>query len=144
MNALPKLLPLAISAALVCLSPAHAAQDNVSTLSNFKETGNKTPAETVPQTGQRADALRENLKAIKLPPGFKIELYAVVPDARHMAIEPSTGVVFVGTRKTRVWQVTDRTKRRVADDVVSFASSVTFKKQMSVSDMMVLPPCRYA
>jgi glucose/arabinose dehydrogenase len=127
MNALPKLLPLAISAALVCLSPAHAAQDNVSTLSNFKETGNKTPAETVPQTGQRADALRENLKAIKLPPGFKIELYAVVPDARHMAIEPSTGVVFVGTRKTRVWQVTDRTKRRVADDVVSFASSVTFK-----------------
>ncbi|MGN8554496.1 UNVERIFIED_CONTAM: PQQ-dependent sugar dehydrogenase, partial [Microbacterium sp. SLM126] len=53
--------------------------------------------------------------------------FAVVPEARHMAVEPSTGVVFVGTRKNRVWQVTDRTKRRVADDVVQFASAITFK-----------------
>src|SRR5258708_3208760 len=127
MNATLKLLPLAVSAALVTLPSVHAAQDNVGALSNFKQTGNTTPAEQVPQTGTRADALRENLKSIKLPPGFKIVLYAVVPDARHMAIEPSTGVVFVGTRKARVWQVTDRTKRRVADDVVAFASSVTFK-----------------
>jgi len=126
MNARLKLLPLAISAVLATLPSARAAQDNVDTLSNFKQTGTG-PAEQVPQTGTRADALRENLKSIKLPPGFRIELYAVVPDARHMAIEPSTGVVFVGTRKARVWQVTDRTKRRVADDVVAFASSVTFK-----------------
>ncbi|WP_213776617.1 PQQ-dependent sugar dehydrogenase [Caballeronia sp. dw_276] len=127
MNAALKLLPVAVGAMLAGLPCAQAAQDNVNTLSNFQQTGNTIPAETVAQTGQRADALRDNLKAIKLPPGFKIELYAVVPEARHMAIEPSTGVVFVGTRKARVWQVTDRTKRRVADDVVAFASSVTFK-----------------
>ncbi|WP_255370884.1 MULTISPECIES: sorbosone dehydrogenase family protein [unclassified Cupriavidus] len=103
-----------------------AAPDNLQKLQSFKPTGTATP-ETVPQTGTRADAIRENLKTIKLPQGFKIELYAVVPEARHMAVEPSTGVVFVGTRKTKVWQVTDRNKRRVADDVVQFASSVAFK-----------------
>ena len=83
--------------------------------------------ETVPQTGSKADALRANLKAIRLPQGFRIDLYAVVPEARHMAIEPSTGVVFVGTRGNRVWQVTDHTRRRVADNVAQFASAVTFK-----------------
>ena len=42
----------------------------------------------VPQTGKNADAISENLKKVKLPPGFKIELYAIVPDARHMAVAP--------------------------------------------------------
>jgi len=123
----------AIAMAAVCFvaavsSPAvmAAPTDNLQKLQSFKQTG-APPPEKVAQTGQNADAIRENLKAIKLPQGFKIELYAIVPEARHMAIEPSTGVVFVGTRKNRVWQVTDRTKRRVADDVVQFASSVTFK-----------------
>ncbi|SAL00911.1 glucose/sorbosone dehydrogenase-like protein [Caballeronia calidae] len=127
MNATLKLLPLAVGAMFACLPYANAAQDNVKTLSNFGQTGNAVPAEKIPQTGQTADALRKNLEQIKLPPGFKIDLYAVVPEARHMAIEPSTGVVFVGSRKNRVWQVTDRTKQRVASDVVQFASSVPFK-----------------
>jgi len=112
---------------VVAASPLLAAPaDNLQKLQSFKQTG-APPPEKIAQDGKTADALRENLKAIKLPPGFKIELYAVVPEARHMAIEPSTGVVFVGTRKNRVWQVTDRTKRRVADDVVQFASAITFK-----------------
>ena len=54
----------------------------------------------VPQTGKNADAISDNLKRVKLPPGFKIELFAVVPDARHMAVAPSTNMLFVGTRKT--------------------------------------------
>ena len=127
MNVTLKLLPLAVGAMLACLPCANAAQDNVSQLSNFRQTGDNKPAETVPQTGQTADALRKNLAQIKLPPGFKIDLYAVVPEARAMAIEPSTGVVFVGTRKNIVWQVTDRTHQRVASDVAQFAASVTFK-----------------
>lgn len=116
----------AAAAMFLAMAPAMAAPDNLQKLQSFKPTGTATP-ETVPQTGARADAIRENLKSIKLPQGFKIELYAVVPEARHMAVEPSTGVVFVGTRKSKVWQVTDRNKRRVADDVVQFASSVAFK-----------------
>jgi glucose/arabinose dehydrogenase len=71
----------------------------------------------VPQTGKNADAIRENLKRIKLPPGFKIELFAIVPDARHMAVAPSTNMLFVGTRKTTVWAVTDRNSDGVADEV---------------------------
>lgn len=119
---------IALAASLfVAATPLFAAPtDNLQKLQNFKQTG-AAPAEKIQQDGKKADALRENLKAIKLPPGFKIELFAVVPEARHMAVEPSTGVVFVGTRKNRVWQVTDRTKRRVADDVVQFASAITFK-----------------
>jgi len=80
----------------------------------------------VPQTGKNADAIRENLKRIKLPPGFKIELFAVVPDARHMAVAPSTNMLFVGTRKTTVWAVTDRNSDGVADEVKSFAPSLKF------------------
>ncbi|WP_233867674.1 PQQ-dependent sugar dehydrogenase [Paraburkholderia adhaesiva] len=127
MNTTLKLLPVALAAILACASHANAAQDNVTTLSNFHTTGTSAPVENVPQTGPTADALRKNLSQIKLPPGFKIELYAVVPEARAMAIEPSTGVVFVGTRKNRVWQVTDRTHQRVASDVAQFAAAVDFK-----------------
>ena len=123
-----KLSSLAVAASLLfSVATAHAAQGNLNALSNFRHTGNAKPPEQVPQTGPRADALRSNLKAIKLPPGFRIDLYALVPDARQMAVEPSTGVVFVGTRKGHVWQVTDRAKRRAADDVVAFASSVSLK-----------------
>ncbi|WP_425530315.1 hypothetical protein, partial [Stenotrophomonas maltophilia] len=70
-------------------------------LEGFKSTGASLNIETVPQGGARAAALKANLKQVKLPPGFKIDLYAIVPDARHMAVGPNTGVVFVGTRKTR-------------------------------------------
>ena len=81
---------------------------------------------TIAQDGPTADAIRENLKRIKLPEGFRIDLYAVVPDARHMAVGPSSGVVFVGTRKTDLWAVTDRTKNRTADEVKRFAPAISF------------------
>jgi glucose/arabinose dehydrogenase len=105
----------------------HADDNNLQKLEGFKSTGASLDIETVPQTGARADALRSNLKNIKLPPGFKIDLYAVVPDARHMAVGPSTGIVYVGTRKTRVWAVTDRTKTRVADEVKVFSPSIPMR-----------------
>ena len=60
------------------------------------------------QGDKYAAQLRKNLERIKLPPGFKINLYAVVPDARHMAVGPQGVVTFVGTRKDAVWAMTDR------------------------------------
>jgi glucose/arabinose dehydrogenase len=80
----------------------------------------------VAQTGVNADAIRENLKRVKLPPGFRIDLYAIVPDARHMAVAPSTNMLFVGTRKTTVWAVTDRNSDGIADEVKAFAPSLKF------------------
>lgn len=103
-----------------------AAQDNMEELGEFRQTGTSLEIPSIPQDSNSADAIRETLEGIDLPPGFEIELYALVPDARHMAIGPNVGVVFVGTRKTDVWAVTDRDKDRVADEVKRFAPSVSF------------------
>ena len=113
-------------AALALIASAAVAQPNIDKLKQFKVATTDLNIPTVPQTGRNADAIRENLKRIKLPPGFKIELYAVVPDARHMAVAPSTNMLFVGTRKTSVWAVTDRNSDGVADEVKSFAPSLKF------------------
>ncbi len=97
-------MSLAATVAVVTAAmPLHGmAQDNMKKLENFQSTGANLNMETIPQTGAKADALRANLKNVKLPPGFKIDLYALVPDARHMAVGPSTASCFVGTRKTKV------------------------------------------
>jgi glucose/arabinose dehydrogenase len=109
----------------VAVAPVNA-QDNMQRLGQFKTTGTSMAMEMIPQAGEYADGLRKTLERIKMPPGFKIGLYAVVPDARHMTVGPSTGMVFVGTRKDKVWAVTDRNKDRVADEVKVFAPSVSF------------------
>jgi glucose/arabinose dehydrogenase len=121
----------AVSAAVLSLpalaQPAtQSPTGNLERLSAFRPTGTEEPR-PIAQEGRRADALKRNLQRVKLPPGFKIELYAVVPDARHMAVGPNAAVVFVGTRKNNVYAVTDRDKDRVADEVKVFAPSVAFK-----------------
>ncbi len=109
------------------LAVAQGRPDTLQKLEAMRSTGGPMTLETVPQGGPRADAIRRNLQKIKLPPGFRIDLYALAPDARHMAIGPSTGIVFVGTRKNRVWAVTDRTRTRVADEVKVFAPGIDFR-----------------
>lgn len=114
-------------AALVCAGSMARAQDNMQKLENMQATG--TGSATfgyVSQTDANADQLRKNLEKIKLPEGFKINLYAVVPDARHMAVGPQGVVTFVGTRKDSVWAVTDRNKDGTADEVKLFAPSLEF------------------
>jgi glucose/arabinose dehydrogenase len=122
--------PLRLMAAAAALSCAMAlpavAQQNIEKLKQMKVATTDLNIPLVPQTGRNADAIKENLKRIKLPPGFKIDLYAVVPDARHMAVAPSTNMLFVGTRKTTVWAVTDRNSGGVATEVKSFAPSLKF------------------
>ena len=114
------------SALLVTLLPQAAAQQNIEKLKQMKVSGVDPNMPPVPQTGANADAIRENLKRVKLPPGFKIALYAVVPDARHMAVAPSTNMLFVGTRKNTVWAVTNRNSGEVATEVKPFAPSAKF------------------
>jgi len=115
------------SAALaICLSSANGwAQSNLEKLGQFKVTGTKAHT-IVNQNGPEADAIRKTLERIKLPSGFKIELYALVPDARHMAMAPQGTVLFVGTKKKKVWAVMDRNRDRVADEVKDFAPSLEF------------------
>lgn len=125
-----KRFPLAAILFLLTFAVAQQAvgqQQNLEKLKQFKVSGTDLNIPPVPQEGKNADAIRENLKRIKLPPGFKIELFAVVPDARHMAVAPSTNMLFAGTRKTTVWAVTDRNSDGVADEVKPFAPSLNFK-----------------
>jgi len=117
---------LAIAIASSAFAQAPSA-GNLEKLSNFKTTGTALEIPEIPQTGSKAEAISKTLSRIKVPNGFKISLYALVPDARHMAVGPTTGVVFVGTRKSKVWAVTDRDKDRVADEVKEFAPSLPMK-----------------
>ena len=121
-----KAAAIAVALAVGSAAPAYA-QQNIEKLKQFKVSGTDLNIPPVPQSGKNADAIRENLKRVKLPPGFKIELYAIVPDARHMAVAPSTNMLFVGTRKTTVWAVTDRNSDNVADEVKAFAPSLKFQ-----------------
>jgi len=126
-------LRVAAAAALACAMALPAvAQQNLEKLKQFKVATTDLNIPTVPQTGRNADAIRANLRNVKLPPGFKIDLFAVVPDARHMAVAPSTNMLFVGTRKTTVWAVTDRNSDGVADEVKSFAPSLKFTNPNAV------------
>lgn len=111
-------------ASVVC---AQNQPGNLEKLESFRSTGSPVVMEQIPQSGPKADAIRRNLQKIRLPQGFRIDLFALVPDARHMAVGPSTGVVFVGTRKSRVWAVTDRTRSRVAGEVKAFAPSLDLR-----------------
>lgn len=114
-------------AALLAFAVTAAAQiTNIEKLKQMKVATTDLNILPVPQSGANADAIRENLKRVKLPPGFRIDLYAVVPDARHMAVAPSTNMLFVGTRKTMVWAVTDRNSDGIADEVKAFAPSLKF------------------
>ena len=125
-------LTVLASAALASLGASALAQNNIQKLQQMKVATTDLNIPVVPQTGKNAEAISNNLKRVKLPPGFKIELYAVVPDARHMAVAPSTNMLFVGTRKTSVWAVTDRNSDGVADEVKSFAPSLKFNNPNGV------------
>jgi glucose/arabinose dehydrogenase len=114
---------------LASLAWSQAAPPSMSSLEKLKAMKVATTdlnIPPVPQTGPNADAIKENLKKVKLPPGFKIDLYAIVPDARHMAVAPSTNMLFVGTRKTTVWAVTNRNSGPMATEVKTFAPSLKF------------------
>lgn len=70
-----------VSAIAICalLAPLAAhAESNLEKLGQFKTTG-VTEFTYVDQTGKSADSIRKILKNIKMPDGFEINLYALVP-----------------------------------------------------------------
>jgi len=68
-----------------------------------------TKAGAVEQNSRHADGLRNVLQKISMPEGFKIELLALAPGARHMAVDPITGTLWIGTRRDTVWVARDKT-----------------------------------
>ena len=127
-----KLTALAVALVAAGFAASALAQSSLEKMKQMRVATTDLNLPVVPQSGRNADAIRNNLKKVNLPPGFKIDLYAIVPDARHMAVAPSTNMLFVGTRKTTLWAVTDRNSDGVADEVKPFAPSLNFKQPNGV------------
>ena len=71
---------------------------------------------------------------IQLPPGFKIDVYTDnVPGARSMAMSES-GVLFVGTRDSKVYAVIDTNKDNKADRVITIASGLDSPNGVALRD----------
>ncbi|MFD1342798.1 PQQ-dependent sugar dehydrogenase [Litorisediminicola beolgyonensis] len=119
-----KIFTSSIAMGALLASSALAQDDNMNKLSNMQKTD--AAFTFVDQEGERADSLRSIVEYISVPDGFEVSLYAVVPDARSMAVAPQGTVTFVGTRKDKVWSVVDRDRNRIADEVKDFAPSITF------------------
>ena len=120
-------LSLAALPAAAQQQPPSPAPSALETLGAMRPTGSTAEWPEIPQTGAKADKVRENLKKIKLPEGFQISLYALVPDARHISVGPQGVATFVGTRKSKVWVVTDRARGGVGDEVKEFAPTLPKK-----------------
>ena len=65
------------------------------------------------------------LERVKLPPGFKINIYAIgIPNARSMALSPQ-GTLFVGTRKAgKIYAVLDRNRDFRANEIITLAKGL--------------------
>jgi glucose/arabinose dehydrogenase len=84
-----------------------------------------------PATPTSLADLNENLKKIKLPPGFKIEVYASgLPEARQMAWGDK-GTLFVGSfGATNVYAVTDKDGKREVKTILkglTMPTGIAFK-----------------
>jgi glucose/arabinose dehydrogenase len=68
------------------------------------------------------------LANIKLPPGFQIDVWAEVPNARSLALSPS-GTIFVGSREKgengKVYALPDANHDSKPDEVITIASGLT-------------------
>jgi len=75
-----------------------------------------------------------NLDKIKLPAGFKISVYAEVPNARSLTLSPS-GILYVGTRGSdKVYAVADENKDGKADKVYTVASGLNTPNGVAFKD----------
>ncbi|MFN2456587.1 MAG: sorbosone dehydrogenase family protein [Chitinophagaceae bacterium] len=75
-----------------------------------------------------------NLDKIKLPPGFRISVFAEVPNARSMCWG-SGGTLFVGNRSgNKVYAVVDADKNGVAENVYTIASGLTSPNGVAFKD----------
>ncbi len=74
-----------------------------------------------------------HLDKIKLPEGFKIQVYAEIENARSMCVSPD-GTLFVGTNKSKVYAVPDKDHDGKADKVYEIASGLNAPNGVAFKD----------
>ena len=96
---------------------------------------NKTVNSGGINVSQNTDSLfkKYELDKIKLPAGFKIDVYAEVPNARSMCVSPN-GTVFVGTKEKNVYAVTDENHDGKADKVYEIATGLNAPNGVAFKD----------
>ena len=117
-----------VSIVLVIIFTMHACKNNSNTNGNTK-------AETV-TVSQNTDSLfkKYNLDKIKLPPGFSINVYAEVANAREMCVSPN-GTVFVGNDGNNdVVAITDENHDGKADKIYSVATGLKAPNGVAFKD----------
>ena len=85
---------------------------------------------------QNVSALNKkyDLDKIKLPPGFRINVYAEIEKARSMCISPG-GIVFIGTRgDDKVYAITDENQDGKADNIYVVAVGLTTPNGVAFKD----------
>jgi glucose/arabinose dehydrogenase len=79
-------------------------------------------------------AAKYHLDKLKVPAGFKIEVYAEVPNARSMSLSPA-GILYVGNRSDdNVYAVVDEDKDGHADKVYKIASGLNTPNGVAFKD----------
>jgi glucose/arabinose dehydrogenase len=74
------------------------------------------------------------LEKIRLPAGFRISVYAEVPDARSITLSPS-GILYVGNRDgNKVYAVVDENRDGKADKVYTVASGLNSPNGVAFKD----------
>ncbi len=113
-----------ISIALITILSIHACKNN--------KTEN---AKSVTNVSQNSDSLfkKYNLDKIKLPDGFKIDVYAEIGNARSLCVSPN-GTVFVGTKKNKVYAITDENHDGKADKIYVIASGLNVPNGVAFKD----------
>lgn len=90
----------------------------------------------VEETNKDSNALsaKYHISKLSVPPGFKIEVYAEVPNARSMSLSPS-GILYVGNRsEENVYAVVDEDKDGHADKIYKVASGLNTPNGVAFKD----------
>lgn len=77
--------------------------------------------------------VRDNLNKLRVPDGFKVDIYAEVPGARQMTLG-TNGNVYIGTRGNKVYAVVDRNKDHKADQVVAILDDLNVGNGVAMVD----------
>jgi glucose/arabinose dehydrogenase len=106
----------AFSLSLAFISPL-AAEDLLA---------NRVPPPAIAQPEKKLEDISKILTRITLPPGFKIAPFALVPEARQIAISPNGKIIFAGTTGTKVYAILTGSNPGKIESVKQFAPSISF------------------